>query len=305
MTTAVAAAADPRAVFIRGLAGALEAAGVDYVLLHGGRQESDSDVDLAVSRASLPAADAILRTGACGRAVQCLHYDVPWCRYYVVLSDEPGRRYRQIDLACDPWGIGRYGAAPSVALANSCVVDGLRAPSPAAEALYLAVKRARKGHTEERDIGPLRRAYGRDPEGASRLLDRELGPAGRRLAAALAEEQRDLTAELRAVAARVAWQRRAPVALVRRAYCEMIRIRRRTARPTGLVVCLAGPDGADAANAAPATDARDAPAARARGRHRNGTAGEAEGAEGPRRPHEPGVRAEAEGAPGEALSITL
>ena len=116
------------------------------MFLHGYAPDGhDSDVDVAVSRQSIGTVDLLAKSGTFGRLLQRIDYDVPWCRYYVLEADEPGRRYRQLDVACDPWGIGRYGRAVSIALANRRRIDGMSVPGTAAEALYLAVKRARKG----------------------------------------------------------------------------------------------------------------------------------------------------------------
>ena len=129
---ASATAGESRARFVARVADAFERAGIDYVFLHGygdGRG-IDSDLDVAVARDSLNRTDALIRSGAFGRVVQCLHHGVPWCRYYGVEVEEPGRRYRQLDVVCDPWGIGPDGRAVPVALSSAVHSAGMRVPSP-------------------------------------------------------------------------------------------------------------------------------------------------------------------------------
>src|SRR2546428_9483512 len=138
--------ATSRRAFIARLAEVFAEADVRYVVLHGGIGDGgDSDVDIAVTPESLPIVDDLVRSGCFGRLLQRLYYDVPWCFYYVIETAEPDRRYRQLDVACDPWGIGRYGPAVDICLSRTTVIDDVHVPTPAAEALYLALKRARKG----------------------------------------------------------------------------------------------------------------------------------------------------------------
>jgi hypothetical protein len=230
--------------FVQRLVEAFDSTGIEYVVLHsfGPAETRDSDVDVAVEPASLGAADALIRTGQLGRLLQRLHYDVPWCRFYVLRAHEDGRRYRQVDVACDPWGIGRYGPAIPVALGSPERVAGIPVPRAAARCVYLAAKRARKG-AEAAQLVPLRAAFAEDPEGATELLASTYGRAGSELAAGLREERTDLTGSLDAVAAEVARARRSPSAFPRRLLFEAARIAGRALHPTGLAVTLAGPDG--------------------------------------------------------------
>jgi peptidoglycan/xylan/chitin deacetylase (PgdA/CDA1 family) len=237
-------ARDARVRFVARVAGAFERAGIDYVFLHGygNGRGIDSDLDVAVARHSLDRTDALIRSGAFGRVVQCLHHGVPWCRYYVVEVEEPGRRHRQLDVVCDPWGIGPDGPAVPVALSSAVRSEGMRIPEPAAEALYLAVKRARKRMYGFRDQVELRRVFRLDPEGAAGLLERHFGPVGARLARALEQGGHDVADELEALRKQVVRQRRSPAALARRLALAPLRIVRRLLRPTGLAVCVVGPD---------------------------------------------------------------
>jgi hypothetical protein len=118
----------------------------------------------------------------------------------------------------------------------------MRIPEPAAEALYLAVKRARKRMYGLRDLAELRRVFRLDPEGAAEMLELHFGPVGARLARALDQGGRDVMGELEALRKRVVRRRRSPAALARRVVLAPPRIVRRFLRPTGLAVCVVGPD---------------------------------------------------------------
>ena len=229
-----------RVRFIRQVARAFREAQVDYVVLHRDHDQRDSDLDLAVGRASLDVADAIIRSGALGRLVQCFHYDVPWCHHYVLESEEVGRKYRQIDLRCDPWGIGMYGATVREALARAVLADEVRVARPAAETLYLAAKRAQKrAYERPGGIDDLRDAFKRDPVAATELLQTHFGSAGRALASSLLNESdaRDALARIRR---RLVLLRSTPLMLARRASFGSLRVTRRLARPTGLAVAIVG-----------------------------------------------------------------
>jgi peptidoglycan/xylan/chitin deacetylase (PgdA/CDA1 family) len=252
MAVEIAADASPpaghisrRQSFIADVARALDEAAVDYVVLHDfdSPEGHDSDIDIAVERGSRHLVDTLIRTGKFGRVVQRLHYADPWSSYYVVEVGEPGRRFRQLDVVCDPWGIGRDGPAIPAALRNPARYGGIRVAAPAARTLYLAVKRARKAGEGTGGLTALRSAYYLDPERADDLLAATLGTAGERLAAALRTGEQDLSAELDAVRRRLERTRRRPLALLLRAWFTPARIVGRIRRPTGLVVVLAAPDG--------------------------------------------------------------
>src|SRR5581483_1302024 len=223
--------------FLRTVCTKLETAGVDYVVLHrwerrNGRPDSDSDIDLAVDRGSLHVVDSLARQGSFGRLLQRIDYDIPWCRYYVVESQETNRNYRQIDVACDPWGLGRYGVSIQVALANAVDVGGIRVPSPAAQTLYLAVKRSMKGELHVGDAEQLADAFCQDPDGAASLLHDFLGFEGGRLARALQNNQSNLADELQAIRSVCLRSRRRPEIIAKRFLFGALRCAHRTRRPT-------------------------------------------------------------------------
>ena len=234
-----------REAFVERVATALTEAGVEYAMLHGARgHEVDSDLDVAVDADSVALVDALLATGALGRLVQRLRYDIPWCVWYVVETGDPLRPYRQLDIACDPWGSGRYGTTIRRAVAAAVDDAGVRVAPPAVETLYLVVKRARKGLVRAHDERQLQQVFARDPKGARVELERELGSAGVRVAAVLdgtADER--LGDALAMVRRRLARRRLTPSTLVRRSLLGARRVGGRIARPPGVVVTVAGPDG--------------------------------------------------------------
>lgn len=242
MTALAPAATIPRRRFLQRVARAFDEAKVDYVFLHGfGSGAHDSDVDVAVGRESVGVVDLLTRIGRFGRLLQRIDYDIPWSRYYIFETDEPGRRYRQLDVACDPHGIGRYGRAVSVALANRRRVDGMCVPTAAAEAVYLAVKRARKG-LDAAGLEELCDAFAEDPDGSSGLLGEAFGSVGNAVAEAVRTGANPEKA-LSELARLVDRQQRSPASLGLRTAHQVRRFFGRVARPTGLVVGLVGPDG--------------------------------------------------------------
>ena len=234
--------AQGRMQFIERVAREFEHAGVDYVFLHeSSERATDSDVDVAVSRESLSAVETVVRTGRLGQLVQRFEYDIPFCRFYIIRVDEPGRRYRQLDVGCDPWGVSRYGATLRVALEHAVNAEpAIRVPDSAATCLYLSAKRAQKGlaRVEHRALIDAFRA---DSAAARSLLVKHFADAGRQWADELAEGK--LTEQsLDRLAARL---KRRPVPLeAGRLALSVIRATGRAAAPTGLAVAIVGPDGA-------------------------------------------------------------
>ena len=234
-----------RSRFLARLVGVLGEVDAQYVLLHGEvAEDTASDFDLAVDRSSLRAFDTAIRAAALGRLVQAVHYDVPWCVSYVVATGESGRRYRNVDVACDPWGVSRLGPAIPVALGYAAERGGVRVPAPAAAAFFLALKRACEGVKRPSDPAVLAEVFSRDAQGAAELLERWCGAAGAALAERLAARDPDAADGLAAVRAAVAARRRSPRSLARRAAFGAARATARARHPCGLLVCIGGPDGA-------------------------------------------------------------
>lgn len=230
-----------RLAFVTSVRDALDAAGVEYAFLHNldGTDQRDSDVDIVVDRDSLDVLETVVRTGALGRLVQRVDYDIPWCRCYILDMAYPQRRFRQLDVACDPFGIGRYGDALRRAFARRERIDGWPMLGGAEAVVYLAAKRACKGVRYSEDVGQLRTAYAGAPTADGALAD-AFGETGMRLARSLAHDEA-IDGPLREIAAIVVRQRLSRLGL--RGWFETTRVLRRINRPTGLVVVLAGPDG--------------------------------------------------------------
>jgi hypothetical protein len=174
--------------------------------------------------------------------MQRFDYDVPWCRYYVIETGDPERRFRQLDIACDPFGIGRYGDAVQLALEHAVRVDGLSTLPPAATVVYLAAKRSRKGIRNEADVRQLRQTFNTDPTGAATLLRDAFDDRGTALARALGDGS-DPVPALRDIGRQIEARRRTPRRLALRARLGTARLARRLGRPTGLLVSVVGPDG--------------------------------------------------------------
>lgn len=198
--------------------------GVEHALLG----ESAHEVDVVVPRSSLSALDAALRLGRLGRVVQHSHHEAPWSRWYAVETSEPGR-YRWLDVACDPFGIGPYGLGPAAAL---------RHPGSAGRTCYRAAKLAVKGG----ETAALRAEYDADPAAAAEALERTFGSAGRKLAVALATDD-GLPEALAQLGGAIQQRRLTLERLVLRAVFGGIRAVRRLLRPSGLAIVLCGPDG--------------------------------------------------------------
>jgi Phosphotransferase enzyme family len=231
---------DSRAAFVATVSARLADAGVRYALLHEGL--TDSDVDVVIDRAGLRVVDDLARSGVFGRLVQRFDYDVPWFRYYVFKTAVPGRRYRQLDVACDPWGIGKYGRCVSLSLATSVDAGGTHVASAAARVAYLATKRAVKGIRAGEDVA-LAAAYREDPAASRELLVETYDSAGGSLSDAL-ERGIDPAHSLEAIRSRLYRRRLSPSVLPFWMGFTALRVVRRVARPTGMAVCVVGPDGA-------------------------------------------------------------
>ena len=234
-----------RARYIADVTQAFDGAGVRYVLL-GERlrvTDTDSDLDVGVDVGSLPIADAIVRLGMVGRLVQRFDYDVPWCRFYVMLAEDNTRRYRELDIACDPYGASRYGLTIQYALDHAVQQTGVPVPIPAADLAYLCAKRATKGVRRPRELEALRRLYFADPLSAEGALQEIFGSCGEHLARGLGSSDLELARALEEVARGIRRQQRQPAVFTKRSVQRVGRIVRRLARPTGYCVTLVGPDG--------------------------------------------------------------
>jgi hypothetical protein len=231
-----------RGRFIEKVDSVFAAAGISYAVLHGYAGSTvDSDVDVVVAKDELRLVDLLLRSGALGELFQVIHYDVPWCRYYVVASGDVDRPYRQLDVSCDPWGVSMLGRSLAVALDAASGAPRSR-PTPAAEAFLLLAKRAHKGLRRPHDAAAVADVFAEDPAAATRLLVAELGGAGARASGELARGGISPPV-LQDVWRATRRRRRTPSVAARRTLFSLIRLGRRLASPTGMSVAVAGPDG--------------------------------------------------------------
>ncbi len=130
----------------------LKIRGEDYVIIHARdriRAETFSDIDFAFSRSPVLAIQPVLlemQNEGQLLVVQRLHYDVPDCYYFVVaVPTADGADYLQLDCLCDSHGINKYHITSKDFLQETHDDSGLSAPRPAVEALYLLIKKAKKG----------------------------------------------------------------------------------------------------------------------------------------------------------------
>ena len=232
-----------RARFVSRLTELLSDAGVAHVVLHADGDDThlDSDIDIAVGRRDVELVDTLLHSGALGKLVQRIQHDVPWCRYYVLATGDPGRPYRQVDVASDPWGLSALGRSIALAFESGRRANATR-PQPAEEAYFLLAKRAHKGLRGDDDRVGLIEGYRRDPDGTRQLLARELDGAGSQVAAELSRGSISPGA-LKDLWRSMGRERRRPATAARRAAYSVLRVLERVRHPTGLTVVIAGPDG--------------------------------------------------------------
>ena len=207
------AARSGRFPFIQRVAATFAHARVGFVLLNGSRPDHavDSDLDVGIRRDSRATADMLVRTGYFGRLIRVARYDVPWCGTYTLEVREAERRFRQLDLACDPWNINRLGSALAEAIDAAADVDddGLPRPEPAAEAVYLCVQKAVDRKPVAQAVAEIREAMARAPSAALRLRER-YGQAGAALAAVLESRGWTRRPSLAGLRAAVVRERREP-----------------------------------------------------------------------------------------------
>ena len=231
-----------RGDFVESVRHIFHEAGVEFAFLHGFEEwDRDSDIDIVVSRASLKPVDSLIRTGALGGLVQRVDYDVPWCRAYLLDTRSPDRRFRQLDVACDPLGISRHGQGLRDPLRGSVLKQGKPVVGPETRLVYLAAKRAYKGIRNQREVTLLQEAFDAADDGSG-ALGAAFGHAGRLLAEALIRPS-PLDHALSLVAKSIRNHRNHPARLLLRGMFGTARALRRAVTPAGLVVAVVGPDG--------------------------------------------------------------
>ena len=121
-----------------------------------------SDIDLVFSGSPQSTIEPILELlSAEGEfeIVQKLHYDVPHCYYYILaIPNQEGFLYLHLDCMYDPMGINGYYFPANDLLVERFEDEGVYAPTPSAELMYLLVKKARKkeiGESTKQDVESL------------------------------------------------------------------------------------------------------------------------------------------------------
>ncbi len=256
---------------LRHLFAGFDAADIAYCVLHDYDQLPDrapSDVDIAIDPARRRDAARLVRTAAAAHGahvVQRIHYDIPWCYFYVVAwhEDDGAPRFLQIDLLADHRGIGAYR------IASTTLLDGRRRhgcfcrPAAAVEATYLLLKRSRKGRLGVDDRGRIVAGIEEDRAGCDALFRRHFGDdPWPRIDALLTsdDEHHPALPSLARSARRRLWRR--PAAAVNAAVRRGLRVVTRLGRPTGLHLGLLAPDGGGKSTVAAALRERVAPAFR-------------------------------------------
>lgn len=207
-------------------------------VLHGlpGWDPADAgggDVDCAV-----PELDRSWPLGLTGgwKLCQCLHYDITgW--YWVLERDGEVVRLDTLD---DPRGIGRYGIPTGADTRR----NGTTAPSHV-RAAYLTSKRLLKGNGDPEEWAGIRAIARDEPQAYTDAVREVFGnPVGTELAqAVLHRGSPSSELRLRARGAQRHHRFRTPLRMVGIPALELARALGRIARPTGLVVLVAGPDG--------------------------------------------------------------
>jgi hypothetical protein len=134
---------------------ALEAANVDYALLHGASSFNDdsiSDVDLAVSSFDIKRLALFLQTAQdCGyQPLVAWQYDLRAITTFFMTSDF--REGVQLDILADPHGYSRHGIRTDVLVQTSYVDRGIRQAEPLDSWLYQISKRWLKGQDRELEM---------------------------------------------------------------------------------------------------------------------------------------------------------
>jgi peptidoglycan/xylan/chitin deacetylase (PgdA/CDA1 family) len=217
------------------VARAFDEAQIDYVFL----PSPEGELRIAVDRTSKRAADLLVRTSTNHRVVRYVADAAPWRRRYVLQLGGDPRRHCQLQLLCDPRGVGAEGAAVPIALARAVRDDAIPVPDPAAESLLSMV------------AGDRGAPHGPELTVVRRLLEGEFGAAGSSLAPVL-QRGGDEKHELRAF--RTALARR-PVRRLARGAAHAAKVASRARNPGGLVVALVGPDGVGKSTLAAALEA--------------------------------------------------
>lgn len=178
-----------------------------------------------------------LRLPADSTLYQCLHYEIRgWC-WFVERDDGLAVA---VDTLSDPDGLGQEGF-PTALLAD---MDGL--PPSALRAAYLTAKRLRKGSATQQEWAALGRLANEDAVSYRQALSRIIGRRAAELLHPHVLQGRlaDMVVLRRARGLQRMWRFRSPARVLVASLLGARRTFERVTQPTGLLVLLAGPDGA-------------------------------------------------------------
>jgi len=232
----------------------LESSQIDYVILAGHASYPDrinSDVDFLISRSDLNRVISLLcRAGSIpgARLLQILEHETS-ARYFVFAMQFGSHlAFLHPDAAASVRKNARLRLTSEQALSSRrWKAAGFWIPSPAVEFEYYFVKRTEKIALQTRHLASLQGLFREDPAGCTSALVRLLGKEhGARVADRIGEGDIDWFAAHGPTLHE--WVMDAPqleglAARLRNRCAEALRVLRRVARPTGLVIAVLGPDG--------------------------------------------------------------
>jgi len=209
-------------------------------------QSAANDIDIVVSplwfdRLSGLLADFAEARGGC--LAQMLHHEES-ARYFVLAFWQGSRLgYLKVDACTDYLRRGRLLIRAEDLLDGAELSEfGFRTPRPEMAFAYYLLKRIEKGNLEAEQFAYLRRLWSREPSKCFQVARSFLGTADAELIQAAIDSNSFVVIahNLKRLRRSV---RRLDVSLFWAWYRELKRGLRRVAAPTGLHVCLLGPDG--------------------------------------------------------------
>jgi len=247
----------------------LDAAGVDYVWIHGYERELESDVDLAVSKAAYVKLSSVLRD-FCERfqfrIVQVLRHE--FTGYYFVLAktENAACRYLVLDFCTDYMRDGRTLIRSEEFIKGRMLRGEFYIPNPAVEGEYLFLKRTLKGAWLSHHREAFQQKLLASEKELSSRITRHIG-VKRSAEFMTCVHENDLATLNKSV-------QRFRKAILGRSLVfssgdvfvsgmkELIRLMKRVRRPTGLFLAMMGPDGSGKSTVAAQTALILAPAFR-------------------------------------------
>jgi thymidylate kinase len=239
---------------LRSIFDELDSCNVSFVMIHGrdifGGKADISDVDLVLGESPTGTLSTVLlrmQTEGLFKIVQCLHYDVYECYYYILAIDSvDGMTFLHLDCMHDSSGINGYFFPTAELLHKRRKDKGINAPSIAAEFIYLIVKKSHKGSLNESSKLSIESLYEVDTKGCVCILNKYFNDES---AAYIIESVKKGNIDKSDVLFKIhqSWKKEGParsLVLKSKRYLYVItRILRRVIKPSGVFVVFLGPDG--------------------------------------------------------------